>query len=767
MRATVADIANKGLLLELEDGMTPPTPVWLPAEEWSLDPADWEAARLGLDLGDELDVVLLGRVSDGRRTVSRKAVNVKAINNSDLTSTAGMVRDMRIAEVARSVILGHIGDKIPTIVTHQSYQSYLDWVSSKGLSQELSDHAVLGKGDVVRGFVTGFAERPDDGPASVIVDISNYLAFRDREIESKIVTGEARPSVEREDSLSVPKKIQAEHVSKISPVLLVDDNECRDSIAKILRYEGIEVDTLENTSEAKNLLNDLSTNSPLKSNYQLAILDPNLEEHSTDLIGLEIAAKLREKTKCRVVLMTGEVKNSTKLERWPNLEIHGYIEKPFTMERLIDEIEEAIGLPKALPLSKWIGTEVNSSQRAKSMHSAMPAYDPSEISMEEAIQRLAKLKPGTVIHVFELHPRSFRARSLGAHSGDSLRWLPLRGKIAKSVIKDAAESLAPIVHNDVNQFQQLHLWTLQMMNYHSFCGIPIHVKGKRIAMVAFHHEKNAFDSRFQLNAIITAEKVGRAIEKTIFYDTRRKEADLASFGMALASLAHELASDMTALDANLKDLGVLASAGLETPSTMKPLLETVELIRGDVDVISTKTRILRRTHSSSDRVSIVDCLKKAATACRTVIGETIKQPGRITVETVKAPEGSWDVNASMASLIIIFFNLYLNAAQQIDIASSIRRHGLIWNTITPFKDAKNKAWARVRIHDTGPGIHHDDWERIFEPGYSTKPEGSGLGLYICRYLLQEIPQASLSVTSSAIWDGTTVTVNLPLLSSKN
>jgi signal transduction histidine kinase/DNA-binding response OmpR family regulator len=763
MRTTVSEVKFNGLVLRVEDSANVANEVWLPREEWSSKLSDWESDIQTFESGYELDVVPLHRYVEGRLVVSRKNVSVKEINDSLLNHIGGIVRDMRIVEVARSLIRGTIGNDTPALVTYQNYQSYLDWVSSKELTQELSDHAVLGKGDVIRGFVKGISDKYGDDPASIIIDVSEYLDYRDREIADIVSHDDPGTSKEREESKSAPKKIQPENVLKISPVLLVDDNECRDSIAKILRHEGIEVDTLKNVREARDLLNDLSSNRPLKSNYKLAILDPNLEEHSTDLVGIEIAAKLRSKTKCRVILMTGEVKNSTKLERWPNLGIHGYIEKPFTMEQLIDEIEDAVGLQNSLPLSKWISPEVKSLPSSKKNNNSVSTYNPSEISMEEAIQRLAQSKPGTVIHVFELHPRSFRARSLSSYSGDALKWIPLRGKIAKSVIKDTAVIGHPIIHNDVNQQQQLHMWTLQMMKYQSFCGMPVQVKGKRSAMVAFHPEKNAFDSNFVMLASITAEKVGRAIERKMLYDTRRNEAELASFGMALASLAHELASDMTALDANLKDLGVLASGGLEDISKQSEALETLALIRGDVDVISTKTRILRRTHTSSDRVSIIDCLKKAATACQTVAGETINYPERITIKAVEAPDGAWDVNASMASLIIVFFNLYLNAAQQIDIASSIRRHGLIWNSITRFKDAKGKEWARIRIHDTGPGIHYDDWERIFEPGYSTKPNGSGLGLYICRYLLQDIPQATLSVTSSAIWEGTTVSVNLPLI----
>jgi signal transduction histidine kinase/DNA-binding response OmpR family regulator len=754
MRATITEVRSDGLVVSVSDAANRARDAWLPSQEWAANPSEWGPATLSLEVGQELDVVPLPGPQEGRLVVSRKGFTLKAVD----ASMVNKIVDVKVTDIGKTLIRGTLGDNVPAVVTYRNHQAYLDWVASKGLTQELADHAVLGRGDVIRGFVKGVS----DEHSSVSVNVSEYLIYMGREIAEAVTKVEMSPQEEREEEALPHRNLRAETIASISPVLLGDDNACRESIAKVLRSEGVEVHTLEDTKQAQDFLDALSSDGPGPSiPYRLAILDPNMEEHGTDLVGLRIAQELCAKTVCRVIVMTGEINNINKLDRAPGLGIYGYIEKPFTMDQLIEAIEEACELDKAIPLAEWITPDSKSPSPDMSVEHAPPAHDPEELTLRGALQSLAQLKQGTVVHVFQLHPRSYRARSLCA-SGPELQWERLRGKIAKSVIKDTAVDKELILETNASNAPSKHLWTLQMMKYQSFCGVPVVIRGTHAALVAFHPEASAFDHDFLMHARLTAEQAGRIIERQTLYETRRNEAELASVGMALASLAHELTSDMTALSARLRILGDLASNDPEDLSKREKALAALENVRRNVGVIATKTKVLRRAHARSDRVSIVECLRKAATACHTVVSQTIKDPERILIEEVRAPEGSWEVNASMASLIIVFFNLYLNAAQQIDLTSGVRKQGRIYNSLRQFTDEHGRRWARARVHDTGPGIHHDDWERVFDPGYSTKPDGSGLGLYICRFLLRDF-SATISVTSSVLWAGTTVTVNLPLL----
>ena len=72
---------------------------------------------------------------------------------------------------------------------------------------------------------------------------------------------------------------------------------------------------------------------------------------------------------------------------------------------------------------------------------------------------------------------------------------------------------------------------------------------------------------------------------------------------------------------------------------------------------------------------------------------------------------------------------------------------------------KNIPFVAIDISDTGVGIAAENLEKIFNPFYTTKPEGMGLGLSICTRLVAE-NNGNLHV-ESAVGKGTKFTVMLP------
>ena len=68
--------------------------------------------------------------------------------------------------------------------------------------------------------------------------------------------------------------------------------------------------------------------------------------------------------------------------------------------------------------------------------------------------------------------------------------------------------------------------------------------------------------------------------------------------------------------------------------------------------------------------------------------------------------------------------------------------------------------VQIRVSDMGCGIPQQDQEKVFEPLFSTKPRGVGLGLSVCRHLAT-INGGSLEVESDE-GQGSTFTLSLPL-----
>jgi signal transduction histidine kinase len=109
------------------------------------------------------------------------------------------------------------------------------------------------------------------------------------------------------------------------------------------------------------------------------------------------------------------------------------------------------------------------------------------------------------------------------------------------------------------------------------------------------------------------------------------------------------------------------------------------------------------------------------------------------------------INGDEEALEQLFLNLLLNAVQETESG------GRITAAVRLADDAV------VSIADTGRGIPQDALDRVFEPFYSTKPEGAGLGLAIA-WRTAAAHGGRLTI-ESAVGRGTTVDVALPLADS--
>ncbi len=101
----------------------------------------------------------------------------------------------------------------------------------------------------------------------------------------------------------------------------------------------------------------------------------------------------------------------------------------------------------------------------------------------------------------------------------------------------------------------------------------------------------------------------------------------------------------------------------------------------------------------------------------------------------------------------VLLNVIINALQAMS-------EGGVLTVVTDLVTREEQEWIRVEVSDTGPGISIKEMEKIFAPFYTTKTQGTGLGLPICRQLM-ESNGGSLRVDSE-LGQGSCFTLELPV-----
>jgi signal transduction histidine kinase len=93
-------------------------------------------------------------------------------------------------------------------------------------------------------------------------------------------------------------------------------------------------------------------------------------------------------------------------------------------------------------------------------------------------------------------------------------------------------------------------------------------------------------------------------------------------------------------------------------------------------------------------------------------------------------EGLPRVRGDRVQLQQVMLNLIVNAIQSMSgVADGNRELHVSTVSIEP-------EGVRVGVRDTGPGLSPESLSRLFEPFYTTKPEGMGMGLSICRSIIE-------------------------------
>jgi PAS domain S-box-containing protein len=199
---------------------------------------------------------------------------------------------------------------------------------------------------------------------------------------------------------------------------------------------------------------------------------------------------------------------------------------------------------------------------------------------------------------------------------------------------------------------------------------------------------------------------------------------VAALGELTSSLAHELNQPLAAI-LNYTNAAQRFLAGAE-PNLSKVGEALQGIIRDEkraAEVIRTIRDLLRKQKPHYSALDINDVVSE--TLC--LFRDELMLQG-VSVMTELAP-GLPGVRADKIQLQQVLINLTLNA---VDAMSPVMLDSPRLVFMTEVWDDEG---VKVSVRDFGPGLDEDLKERLFEPFYTTKPEGFGMGLAICHNII--------------------------------
>jgi signal transduction histidine kinase len=216
---------------------------------------------------------------------------------------------------------------------------------------------------------------------------------------------------------------------------------------------------------------------------------------------------------------------------------------------------------------------------------------------------------------------------------------------------------------------------------------------------------------------------------------------LAEVGKFAALLAHEIRNPLTAIRIDLQRVEEKLPA--DSPLRLQLARALREVERLD-QTVSGALRIARSGTVSSDLVDLRVPLQRAIEVARPAFDQTSATLLITGLDGAPVP-----VRGDEAALEQLFLNILLNAAQ------ALPSHGSAGVAL-----AVSAEQADVAIWDHGFGIAKDKLGKVFDPFYSTKKDGTGLGLAVARGIVTG-HGGMLGIESTAGRE-TTVSIRLPL-----
>ncbi len=251
----------------------------------------------------------------------------------------------------------------------------------------------------------------------------------------------------------------------------------------------------------------------------------------------------------------------------------------------------------------------------------------------------------------------------------------------------------------------------------------------------------------QVPAVLLCRSVRYAIERKRAEKTLRElefrartQERLASLGQVATGIAHEIRNPLSGLNIYLSMLDNMVAEGKGLDEEARRLAATIvaQLRSASGKIEAVIGRVMDFTKPRAPKLSPVDVNFAVAEAF--ALSKTLLAKRRVRVTTALCQELP-PVLADLPMMEQVLLNLVTNAAQAMEKTQASRDI-----RIASFRDGDAVV---VTVADSGPGVPEDLREKIFDPYFTTRADGSGIGLSISHRIVAD-HGGTLTVGASAL-----------------
>jgi signal transduction histidine kinase len=227
----------------------------------------------------------------------------------------------------------------------------------------------------------------------------------------------------------------------------------------------------------------------------------------------------------------------------------------------------------------------------------------------------------------------------------------------------------------------------------------------------------------------------RSYNKIIFMSEQAMQKEkMASIGELATRLAHDIRNPLSTIISwtELIQLHLKDNPNEKIAEYTKSILKATDSIKFQLNTVMDFVR-----------ARPIDISKNSITL---LIFEAIKITPIPDTVKINTPTNDLEIECDKSQMIVVFSNLITNSIQAMNEKGNI--------TINVKSKQKN---AIIEIIDSGPGISKENISKIFEPLFTTKNTGTGLGLISCKNIV-EYHKGMISVKNNP----TTFTIEIPI-----